>query len=262
MDRSPAKLPEAGLEPRPAERPAPRHAQTSARGTPKPVELVLRVSDGASAATQSTSLVVYQSDKPLTTPVWWKPGIPPIPWRAWLDQGVGFLILWLVHLVGMNTVTKPQRRWSLGALEAEDASEDERDCRAALRRFAVYRTAVRLANLTAAVALGVLALGITTPELPTPTAESSLDLGSLLNLLPSPAGLWHHELISARKRDRRVLVRITKTDLDATYGFKRPTLGWSGRFRRYLIGTSRESIGNSGTRTPYSVAEQDSKECN
>ncbi len=124
---------------------------TPRAGTPKPVELVLRVSDGASAATQATSLVVYQSDKPLTTPVWWKPGIPPIPWRAWLEQGFGFLVLLLVHMVGMNTVASLQR-WSLDALVAENA--DESDRLAALRRFAVYRLTVRLASLSATIALG------------------------------------------------------------------------------------------------------------
>ena len=124
---------------------------TPLKGTPKPAELVLRVSDGASAATRPTSLVVYQSDKPLATPVWWKPGLPPVPWRAWLEQGFGFLVLLLVHLVGMNTVSSLQR-WSLGALEADGAPDD--DLHAAARRFAVYRVTVRLASLSAAVALG------------------------------------------------------------------------------------------------------------
>lgn len=125
---------------------------TPRAGTPKPAELVLRVSDGASAATQSTNLVVYQSDKPLTTPVWWKPGIPPVPWKAWLEQGFGFLVLLLVHLVGMNTVASLQR-WALDALDA-DGAEDE-DQLAVLRRFAAYRMTIRLASLTAAAALAV-----------------------------------------------------------------------------------------------------------
>src|SRR5262249_10335017 len=89
---------------------------TPKKGTAKPAELVLRVGDGDAQATRATSLVVYQSDRPLTTPSWWKPGIPPVPWRAWLEQGFGFLVLWLVHLVGMNTLAGLQR-WSLSALE-------------------------------------------------------------------------------------------------------------------------------------------------
>jgi hypothetical protein len=121
-------------------------------GTPRPVELVVRVSDGSTQTAKATQLVVYQSDKPLTTPAWWKPGLPPVPWRAWLEQGFGFLLLWLVHLVGMNTVASLQR-WSLGALEARAAGDDDR--RAALRRFAVYRSTVRLASLSAASVLAV-----------------------------------------------------------------------------------------------------------
>lgn len=116
-------------------------------GTPRPLELVLRVRDGESQATQPTRLVVYQSDQPLTTPAWWKPGLPPVPWRAWLEQGFGFLVLWLVHLVGMNTVAGLQR-WALDAPDAEAANPTDR--RAALRRFGIYRLTVRLASVTAA----------------------------------------------------------------------------------------------------------------
>lgn len=125
---------------------------TPRAGTPKPVELVLRVSDGSAQATAATRLVVYQSDKPLTTPVWWKPGIPPVSWRAWLEQGFGFLVLWLVHLVGMNTVASLQR-WSLHTLDAEGA--DDSDRAGTLKRFAIYRATVRLSTLTTAAALAI-----------------------------------------------------------------------------------------------------------
>lgn len=123
---------------------------TPAAGTPKPLELILQVSDGVSSASQLTRLTVYQSDKPLTTPAWWKPGIPPIPVRAWLEQGFGFLLLWLVHLVGMNTVAS-LHRWSLGTLDAENAPEEDR--RTALKRFAVYRLTIRVTTLAAAITL-------------------------------------------------------------------------------------------------------------
>jgi hypothetical protein len=125
---------------------------TPRAGTPKPVELVLRVRDGASQAARATRLVVYQSDAPLSTPSWWQPGLPPVPWKAWLEQGFGFLVLWLVHLVGMNAVAGLQR-WTLAALDADGADDDDRH--AARRRFAVYRTTVRLASMTAAAALAV-----------------------------------------------------------------------------------------------------------
>jgi len=119
---------------------------TPRAGTPKPAELVVSVRDDADQATRAARLVVYQSDKPLSTPAWWKPGIPPVPWRAWLDQGFGFLLLWLVYLVGMNTLAGLQR-WAVGAAEAEAGRGT------ALRRFAAYRATVRLAGLTAAAAL-------------------------------------------------------------------------------------------------------------
>ncbi len=119
---------------------------TPTAGTPKPAELVLSVRDGQSSTARATSLVVYQSDQPLATPVWWKPGLPPVPWKAWLEQGFGFLVLGLVHLVGMNTVAS-LRRWSLGAIDSEE------DRLAALRRFGLYRATVRMASLVAAVTL-------------------------------------------------------------------------------------------------------------
>ena len=125
---------------------------TPAKGTPKPAELVFRVSDGASSATRAASLVVYQSDRPLSTPSWWKPGLPPVPWKAWLEQGFGFLVLWLIHLAGMNAVAA-LRRWSLQALDDDGADDDARQ--SALRRFAAYRWTVRITSLTAAAILAV-----------------------------------------------------------------------------------------------------------
>jgi hypothetical protein len=133
------------------------------RGTPEagvaePVALTLRVSDGQDRASRMARLVVYQSDHPLTTPSRWKPGIPPVPWRAWLEQGFGFLVLGLVHLVGMNTLAS-LRRWSLARAAAGPEAdgpaldEAEENARGIRRRFAAYRTFVRLASLGAAAAL-------------------------------------------------------------------------------------------------------------
>jgi hypothetical protein len=132
---------------------------TPKAGTPEPVSLLLRVSDGHDRASQGARLVVYQSDQPLTMPSKWKPSLPPIPWHAWLEQGFGFLILWLVHLVGMNTLGNLQR-WSLGKIAATDgdehaAAEAEDAARGVRRRFALYKMLVRLASLSAAVALAL-----------------------------------------------------------------------------------------------------------
>jgi hypothetical protein len=127
---------------------------TPSKGTPQPVELAVRVSDGEKIDAGLLKLVVYQSDAPLSTPAWWKPGIPPVPWRAWLDHGVGFLIVWLVHLVGMSTLANFEARAESGgggvAIEGAEGA-----LATAPRRFAVYRALVRLSSLSAAFSLVV-----------------------------------------------------------------------------------------------------------
>ncbi|WP_435021688.1 Ig domain-containing protein [Tundrisphaera sp. TA3] len=113
---------------------------TPERGTPEPSSLVLRVDDGKARASQSTQLVVYQPDRPLTVPSKWKPALPPIPWRAWLDQGFGFLVLVLVHMVGMNAIASLERRARAADPEAAPGTH---------RRFVAYRATLRLASVAA-----------------------------------------------------------------------------------------------------------------
>lgn len=125
---------------------------TPRAGTPKPAEIVVRVSDGEDQAARSLKLLVYQSDKPLSTPAWWKPGLPPVPWRAWVEQGFGFLLIWLIHLVGMNALGS-LARWSNESLNELSATDEERIT--AGRRFAIYRFTLRLASLTAAAILAI-----------------------------------------------------------------------------------------------------------
>ncbi|WP_165251003.1 Ig domain-containing protein [Paludisphaera soli] len=125
---------------------------TPKAGTPEPLDLALRVSDGESIAAGSLRLTVYQSDVPLSTPAWWKPGIPPVPWRAWLDQGVGFLILWLVHLVGMGALAGLERQ-SAGLSLAVDGGVGEASAALDSRRFALYRGLIRLSTLSAMIGL-------------------------------------------------------------------------------------------------------------
>jgi hypothetical protein len=140
---------------------------TPRSGTPVPAALVLRVSDGHDRTSQGARLVVYQSDQPLAMPSKWKPRIPPIPWRAWLDQGFGFLMLWLVHLVGMNTLGNLER-WSLAKSAVPEAGADgpegeaqgpaEVDAgqlRAIRNRYLLYRTVVRLGTVSATVGLAL-----------------------------------------------------------------------------------------------------------
>jgi hypothetical protein len=123
---------------------------TPRAGTAEPAALVLRVGDGDEQVSRPARLVVYQSDKPLTTPAWWKPGIPPLPWRAWLEHGFGFLVLWLVYLVSMNALAGLRRE---GLDDVGTEAED--DLRRVRRRFAAYRAFVRLVTLGAAAVLAV-----------------------------------------------------------------------------------------------------------
>ncbi len=118
---------------------------TPKAGTPEPAGLTLRVTDGASRAASPTRLVVYRSDQPLSLPSWLRPRFPVVPWRGWLEQGFGFLLLALVHLTGMNTLAGLQR-WAAGSGPAVGR---------VARRFAVYRAGVRVASLSAAAALCV-----------------------------------------------------------------------------------------------------------
>ncbi|MGE3819014.1 MAG: Ig domain-containing protein [Isosphaeraceae bacterium] len=122
---------------------------TATEGTPQPTSLTLRVTDGVSQVTQPTRLVVYRSDQPLTLPSWLRPRFPILPWRAWLEQGFGFLLLALVHLVGMNTLSGLQR-W---VLRVSDESNAMREI--LTRRFAYYRISVRMVSLIMATGLGV-----------------------------------------------------------------------------------------------------------
>jgi hypothetical protein len=123
---------------------------TPAKGTPQPLALNIRVSDGSDVATSTARLLVYQSDQPLVTPAWWKPGLPPVPWRAWLDQGVGFLLIWLVHCVGMGTLNNMERSAGI-----QSATLDASGAAVVLprNRYIVYRMLIRLCTASAMVAL-------------------------------------------------------------------------------------------------------------
>ncbi len=111
---------------------------TPTAGTPGPVGLVLRVSDGQDRAARQARLVVFESDKPLTVPSRYMPTAVAVPLRSWLDRGFGFLLLALVHLVAMNAVGTLQRR---------------ADAPAASGRFRAYRALVRLGTLAAVAGL-------------------------------------------------------------------------------------------------------------
>ena len=112
------------------------------KGTSTPIDLVVRVKDESSRAASRARLLVYESDAPLSTPSRWKPGLPPVPWRAWMEQGFGFLVLLMVHLVGMNAVAAMERI----------SSDDDASGRS---RFFWYRMILRVATTTAMAGLAV-----------------------------------------------------------------------------------------------------------
>ncbi len=114
------------------------------KGTAQPADLVIRVSDGSGRAASRASLVVYESSTALSTASRWKPGLPPVPWRAWMEQGFGFLMLMMVHMVGMNAVSGLER------ISSAETPESPRG-----RRFLAYRMTLRMASLGAAVGLSV-----------------------------------------------------------------------------------------------------------
>lgn len=118
------------------------------KGTPEPLTLAIRVRDGDRRASGQVRLVVFESDRPLGVPSKWLPTLPAIPWRSWLDQGFGFLVLLLVHLVGVNALTGLER----SALSRADDDPSRRSLRI---RFGVYRWAIRLTTISAAAALGI-----------------------------------------------------------------------------------------------------------
>ena len=113
-------------------------AGTPRAATAEPATLGLRVVDGDARASAIARLTVYQPDRPLTLPQKYLPGLPPIAWRAWLEQGFGFVVLAMVHVAAMG---------ALGGLERASGGTS--------RRFAAYRWAVRLLSLGAVAGLGL-----------------------------------------------------------------------------------------------------------
>jgi preprotein translocase subunit SecG len=125
-----------------------RIAGTPPEETKEPLEFEIQVSDGNDTDSLRFGLTVlaYQSE-PVRV---WKRLVNGVPWSAWLEQGVGFLVLWLVHLVGMNLLSNAER----GALgEVGEFADSETEQHIVRKRFARYRLVVRLVSVTALLAL-------------------------------------------------------------------------------------------------------------
>jgi preprotein translocase subunit SecG len=125
--------------------------------TKEPLAFEIWVNDGTDTASLAAQLAVlpYQSDSTRTL----KRLMSAVPWRAWLEQGVGFLVLWLVHLVGMNLLANAERGSLAETLDFDNTDDVQVTVR---KRFASYRLVIRLATLAAMLALlGWLLVGRT-----------------------------------------------------------------------------------------------------
>jgi flagellar biogenesis protein FliO len=125
-------------------------------GTPpkqsdEPLPLRFQVSDGKATASQPVQLLVLPGQIPTTIgDALRRLRLPSLPSRAWLEQGVGFLMLWLVHLLGMNLLANLER----GSLEETVIAQSGLDAQLSVnKRFATYRLLVRLATLSAMIGL-------------------------------------------------------------------------------------------------------------
>jgi hypothetical protein len=139
-------------------------------GTPtaageEPLMVSFEVTDGSQKASKTARLVVLPSSTSGPAGARWKPRWPSAAWRTWLEQGVGFLVLWLVHLLGMNVLTSLEQQalvsdqLSVAGLalstEGRSTAAGPHEPTAIGRRFAFYRLFVRLATLSAAIGLAV-----------------------------------------------------------------------------------------------------------
>lgn len=125
---------------------------TPKAGTPAPLALGIRVSDGSRSAAGSTALVVYQPEAALGMPSRFAPILPSLPWREWLRHGFGFLLLAMLHIVGMGSLAS-LRRWSTARSGGVPDPAVE-------RRHAWYRGVARLTTVGAMAILGVWLAGV------------------------------------------------------------------------------------------------------
>jgi hypothetical protein len=129
-----------------------RIAGTPPGPTEEPLAFRVSADDGADVASRAIQLAVLPPLSPAIAGSWWKPRWPAVAvaWRSWLEQGVGFLVLWLVHLLGMNLLAGLERHSADELVLAGEAGTAQF---ALQRRFGTYRVLIRLATLSATVAL-------------------------------------------------------------------------------------------------------------
>jgi predicted secreted protein len=129
-----------------------RLAGTPPKETDEPFAFEFEVTDGRETANLPAQLLVLPFQAPSSTAAWLKRHLRGVPWRAWLEQGVGFLVLWLVHLLGMNLLANLERGSLDGTTFVESADIAQLSVQ---KRFTTYRLLVRLTTLSAMIALAV-----------------------------------------------------------------------------------------------------------
>jgi hypothetical protein len=129
-----------------------RLAGTPPRETAEPLALAIEVTDGREIASQPAQLLVLPFQAPSSTAAWLKRHLRIVPWKAWLEQGVGFLVLWLVHLLGMNMLANLERSSLEDSLVVQGTDIAQLSVQ---KRFTAYRLCVRLTTLSAMIALAV-----------------------------------------------------------------------------------------------------------
>jgi preprotein translocase subunit SecG len=129
-----------------------RLAGTPPKDTSEPLTLEIGVSDETETATQPAQLLILPFQAPSSTAAWLKRHLHAVPWRGWLEQGIGFLVLWLVHLLGMNLLANLER----GSLDEGVLDDGAGSAQVTVqKRFAAYRLVVRATTLSAMVAMAI-----------------------------------------------------------------------------------------------------------
>ncbi len=123
-------------------------------GTPsheneEPLLVAFQASDGENNASQSSRLVVLPPNPSASPRSWWQRRLAGVPWQSWLEQGVGFLVIWLVHLLGMNLLTQMERYFIDRHLLTQGTETIQLGLQA---RFSAYRLIVRCTTATAMIA--------------------------------------------------------------------------------------------------------------
>jgi preprotein translocase subunit SecG len=131
-------------------------AGTPPQETTEPLTLAIGVSDGAESATQIAQLSILPFQAPSSAANWLKRQLRMVAWRGWLEQGIGFLVLWLVHLLAMNLLASMERGTVEDQVVAEGFGTTEVSVQ---KRFVTYRLLVRLTTLSAMLGMAIWLYG-------------------------------------------------------------------------------------------------------